>query len=140
MTRRPAPRPASRPRAKPARRAWRPSPPALVATFERATARLPGIERRKMFGYPAVFARGRMVAGLMRERMVMRLAEPERTRFLAQPGAIPFVAMGRTMREWVVIPRAVLASPRALAGWLAKALAQTRALPPKPARGARRRR
>jgi TfoX/Sxy family transcriptional regulator of competence genes len=87
-----------------------------------------------MFGYPAVFVGGRMFAGLFQDGMVLRLGDADRARFLALPGAIPFVAMGRQMKEWVVVPPTVLRSPRALASWLGKALARTRALPPKAAR------
>lgn len=121
-------------------RAWRPSPPALVRAFERATRSLGGAEHRKMFGYPAAFVGGRMFAGLFQDGMVLRLGDEDRARFLGLPGATPFVAMGRQMKEWVVLPPAVLGSPRALAGWLGKALAHGRVLPPKPARATRRRR
>ena len=111
---------------------WPPSPPTLVRTFERAVQSFRGAERRKMFGYPAIFVNGNMVAGLVRDRMILRLAEKERAKFLALPGAKPFVAMrGRVMKQWVVVPPTLLTSDPALTAWLRKALAHGRSLPVK---------
>ena len=114
---------------------WPPASPANVRAFARATGRLRGVEARKMFGYPAVFVNGNMIAGLVRDRMVIRLAADDRQRFLALPGATPFVAMkGRVMKQWAVVPPAMMKSPARLGRWLARALAHGRALPPKPVR------
>lgn len=114
---------------------WQPSPPALVRTFEEAVQSLSGAERRKMFGYPAIFANGNMFAGLMRDSMVLRLREEDRRQFLELPGATPFVAMaGRVMKQWVVVPPAMLQSKPQLQAWLGKALAHARSLPPKAAK------
>ena len=114
---------------------WPPAPAANVAAFTRATARLRGVESRKMFGYPAVFVNGNMIAGLVRDRMVIRLDAVDRERFLALPGATPFVAMkGRVMKQWAVVPPTMLKRPAALRGWLSRALAHGRTLPPKPER------
>ncbi len=110
-----------------------PSPPALVTAFGLATGRLRGGEARKMFGYPAVFVSGNMIAGLVRDRMVIRLAADDRERFLALPGAAPFIAMkGRVMKQWAVVPPGMVRSPARLGRWLARALAHGRSLPPKP--------
>jgi TfoX/Sxy family transcriptional regulator of competence genes len=88
-----------------------------------------------MFGYPAVFVNGNMIAGLVRDRMVIRLAADDRERFLALPGAAPFIAMkGRLMKQWAVVPPAMVKSPARLGRWLARALAHGRSLPPKPVR------
>ena len=115
-----------------AERKWRPSPPALVAAFERAARGMRAAEQRKMFGYPAVFVNGNMFAGLVRDTMILRLGETDRTKLLALPGARHFVAMGgRRMKEWMVVPSVVLKSPPRLKSWLGKALARSRALPPK---------
>jgi len=112
---------------------WPPAPPANVRTFIRATARLRGVEARKMFGYPAVFVKGHMIAGLVRDRMVIRLGDADRARFLALPGAAPFVAMkGRVMKQWAVVPPAMLSQPARLGRWLTRALSYGRRLPPKP--------
>lgn len=111
-----------------------PSPPPLVRSFEAAVRALPGTTSRKMFGYPAIFLRGRMVAGLVGDRMIVRLGERDRARLLAVAGAEPFVAMGRSMRQWVVVPALTAAAPARLRPWLRRALSHTRSLRPKPAR------
>jgi TfoX/Sxy family transcriptional regulator of competence genes len=112
-----------------------PSPPRLVAAFEGAVKSVRGTEQRKMFGYPAVFVNGNMFAGLVRDRMVIRLGERDRERFLALPGAKPFIAMkGRVMKQWAVVPPAMTSSPPRLKAWLRRALAHGRALPAKAAR------
>jgi TfoX/Sxy family transcriptional regulator of competence genes len=111
-----------------------PSPPGLVRIFDRAVRPLAGTTRRKMFGYPALCVRGNMFAGLVRDRMILRLGEEDRRRFLEREGATPFVAMGRPMKQWAVVPPALVESPARLRPWLRRALAHGRALPPKPAR------
>lgn len=50
--------------------AKKPSPPRLVRAFEAAVRPFTGTTQRKMFGYPAIFLRGNMVAGLVRDRMI----------------------------------------------------------------------
>jgi TfoX/Sxy family transcriptional regulator of competence genes len=111
---------------------WPPAPAANVAAFTRATARLRGVRRSQMFGYPAVFVNGNMIAGLVRDRMVIRLGAADRETFLGLPGAEPFVAMkGRVMKQWALVPPPMLKSPARLGRWLARALAHGRALPPK---------
>jgi hypothetical protein len=75
--------------------AKKPSPPRLVRAFEAAVRPFTGTTQRKMFGYPAIFLRGNMVAGLVRDRMILRLSDRDRERFLALEGAEPFIRAGR---------------------------------------------
>jgi len=119
---------------------WPPAPASNVEAFTRAAARLRRVEARKMFGYPAAFVNGHMIAGLVRDRMVIRLGEKDRKRFLALPGATPFIAMkGRVMKQWAVVPPSMMKSPAHLGRWLTRALAHGRSLTPKVKRhGARR--
>jgi TfoX/Sxy family transcriptional regulator of competence genes len=85
-----------------------------------------------MFGYPAIFLRGNMIAGLVRERMILRLGDEDRAAFLALRGATPFIAMrGRVMKQWAVVPPSMLKSGATLRRWLSRALAHGRTLPPK---------
>jgi TfoX/Sxy family transcriptional regulator of competence genes len=109
-----------------------PSPPGLVRAFDAAVDSLRGVERRKMFGYPAIFLRGNMVAGLVRDRMILRLGEKDRAAFLAIQGATPFIAMrGRVMKQWAVVPSSMLKSRARIARWLRRASAHAKTLPPK---------
>ena len=109
-----------------------PSPPALVSAFDRAATPLRGTERRKMFGYPAIFVNGNMFAGLVGDRMIFRLGENDRAKFLGLRGAAPFVAMGgRVMKQWVVVPPALVKSGVQLRAWLRRARIHGRSLPSK---------
>ena len=47
-----------------------PSPPELIERLARLAAAIAGVEQRKMFGYPALFLNGNMVAGLFGNAVV----------------------------------------------------------------------
>jgi TfoX/Sxy family transcriptional regulator of competence genes len=106
-----------------------------VRAFENAARSVSGVEQRKMFGYPAVFVNGNMFAGLVRDKMILRLGMADVKKFLELPGATPFIAMGgRRMKQWVVVTTAMLKSQQALKPWLSRALAHGRSLPAKVSR------
>lgn len=113
----------------------RPAPAALIEQFARATADLPKIESRKMFGYPAVFLNGNMVAGLFQDKMIVRLSEDDREALAAIPGAARFEPMpGRPMREYMVLPSSIVDAPAKSREWLERARAFVATLPAKSAR------
>jgi len=114
-------------------RKWKSAPREAVAAFETATSGLSGAEPRKMFGYPCVFAKGNMFAGLHEAGMVLRLPDAQRAEFLRLKGAKQFEPMpGRVMREYVVAPKALLDSQGRLRTWVEKSLAYVSSLPAKP--------
>ena len=97
----------------------------------RATAPMPGIAPRKMFGCPCAFINGQRFAGLFEDTLFVRLAEADRAALLQQPGARLFDPMqGRPMKEYVVVPSALHASEAELAEWLKKAAGYVQTLPP----------
>ena len=110
--------------------AWTKAPQGLVELFAESLPDDPRIERRKMFGYPAIFVGGNMCAGLFQDRMFARLAPADAD---ALPGgAQPFEPMpGRPMKGYALIPDDILADEDRLTATLAKAVAFTAALPPK---------
>ncbi len=111
---------------------WRPAPDQLKQVFEKAIQSFPEAEPRKVFGYPAAVVNGHMFAGLHQEDMILRLGEADRAQLLKCPGAKLFEPMpGRPMREYVVVPPAILKSATQLNDWIEKALSYTRSLPPK---------
>jgi TfoX/Sxy family transcriptional regulator of competence genes len=110
---------------------WKKSPPALIATFDAAIAGKPGVERRQMFGYPCAFLNRNMLSGLFEDQMMVRLSEADRTRAVVEAGARPFAPGGRPMREYVVLPPAIVADKRALGVWLKRAIAYVETLPAK---------
>ena len=112
---------------------WKPAPREAVKAFEAATSDLPGAEPRKMFGYSCVFAKGSMFSGLHEAGMLLRLPDEKRAEFLRLKGAKQFEPMpGRLMREYVVVPKALLKAPGELRPWVEKSLAFVSSLPAKP--------
>jgi TfoX/Sxy family transcriptional regulator of competence genes len=115
------------------------APDELVELFDSILPTAPSIERRKMFGQPCAFVNGNMFTGLHGPRMVLRLPEERRREFLTIEGATLFEPMpGRPMKEYVVIPEAVLKDGRVLRDWLDQAFLSAAALPvkePKPRGG-----
>ena len=93
---------------------WKKAPPELVALFDAVLSAEPRAERRAMFGYPAAFVNGNMVTGLHQDDWMVRLAEPDRAELIAMGGRTFEPMPGRPMREYVVLPQAVLRERRAL--------------------------
>jgi TfoX/Sxy family transcriptional regulator of competence genes len=117
------------------KKTWRKSSPELIAIFESLAPGDPAVQERKMFGWPARFINGNMFAGLHEESMILRLSEEDRRAFLALKSAAIFESMpGRPMREYVVVPTAMLQKKAELEKWAAKALTYGSSLPPKAAR------
>lgn len=107
------------------------SPQWLVQLFDEALSETPA-ERRQMFGYPCGFSNGQLFCGLFASSMFVRLAEADRAALLAVEGARAFDPMGgRPMREYVVLPAALLEEPARLRDWVSRAAAYAAALPPK---------
>ena len=112
--------------------AWDKSPPWLIELFAVSLPDRPGVERRRMFGYPVAFANGNMFAGLFGEVAFARLPPGERAELEAAYGAVVFEpAPGRPMRAYLVFPDAVLEDEALFARLLDQAYAFTTALPPK---------
>jgi TfoX/Sxy family transcriptional regulator of competence genes len=115
------------------------SPPELIARFHAVTDDLPGVEHRKMFGYPAVFVGGNLVSGLYESSWFVRLDEPRQAELLAVAGAGPVEIMpGRAMAGYVSLPPAMVSDDRAISHWLDRAIAFGRTLPAKERTTSRR--
>jgi TfoX/Sxy family transcriptional regulator of competence genes len=108
------------------------SSPELIARFDATAARFPEAERRKMFGYPALFVGGNLVTGLFAEKWMIRLADSDREALLALPGATPFDPMGgKPMKGYATLPDEVVADDAALGDWVRRAIAYGQTLPAK---------
>lgn len=107
------------------------APSEVVEAFRSAVQRIPDVQPRQMFGYPAAFTNTLMFACVFRDAIVLRLSDADRE-VLRREGGRPFEPMpGRPMREYLAVPAAVRESPPALTSWMTKAHAHTRTLPPK---------
>jgi hypothetical protein len=110
---------------------WRKPSEELTRTFAEVTPGPPATPR-KMFGFPAAFINGNMFMGLHQEDMVLRLPDDARTELLRTNGARTFEPMpGRPMREYVVVPPALLKDRTKLSAWARRALDYCSLLPPK---------
>ncbi len=111
---------------------WEKSPEHLVQLLDRVLPDAPNIERRKMFGYPCAFINGNMFAGLFAAQMFVRLPAEERLSMVADQGAKPLEPMpGRPMKDYIVVPPALLTHETALKALVARALTFGKSLPPK---------
>ncbi len=107
------------------------APAELVALFERISPpEGDGVEHRRQFGYPCCFVNGNMFMGVFGEDVMLRLSDADRAEFLKRPGASLFEPMpGRPMKEYVLVPRAMLNDGPEMRGLVAKSLAYARSLP-----------
>jgi TfoX/Sxy family transcriptional regulator of competence genes len=116
------------------------APPELIDAFADLASGLSGIEQRKMFGFPALFINGNMFAGLMGDRMALRLGDADRRRLIAAGEAVPSVVRGREMREWVALDPEIVNKKAAAGALLEQARLHTEAMPPKTAKSSKAKR
>lgn len=116
---------------------WQPPDPAVIAAFAAALPDRLLVERRKMFGCPCAFVNGNMFAGVHEANLLVRLPPAQREELLTQGGR-PFAPMGRTMKEYVMLPQETINQPQVLAGWLAAGFDYAASLPPKQPKPPRR--
>jgi len=111
---------------------WKKNSPVTVARIEEALRGIP-VTKKLMFGCPSWFAGDAMCCGVHDDHLFLRLAEQDREQLLAQwPDARRFEPLpGRVMREYVVLPPALLESGVTLREWLARSFAYASSLPPK---------
>ena len=116
-------------------KAWKKTSPELVAVFDKALPESPSVTRRPMFGYASAFVNGKMFAGTFQDAIVVRLAESDRVALLKIKGATPFEPMGRPMKEYVVVPASIIATPKALGAWIERGHRYALGLPAKGTTG-----
>ena len=108
------------------------SPTELIALFDSLSPQGGDIERRQMFGFPALFVAGNMAIGLHQDDFILRLPDAARERFIKLTGGSVFQPQpGRIMREYVVASKALKQTPAALAKWVEEAVTYARSLQPK---------
>jgi TfoX/Sxy family transcriptional regulator of competence genes len=115
-------------------RKWKKAPAELVQLFESEVARLGVAQVKKMFGYPAGFVNGNMLAGVFEDSIMFRLGEPELQRFMQSGHGKQFEPMpGRIMKEYVATAPEALRDLELVRYWLEQALAHTSQREPKSA-------
>jgi TfoX/Sxy family transcriptional regulator of competence genes len=91
----------------------------------------PRVEIKPMFGNLGAFVNGNMFMGLFGPDVGVKLNDPDRGRLLTEPGAGPFGPEERPMAGYVTLPASWRSVPKKAGPWVAKALDQISALPPK---------
>ena len=119
--------------------AWVKVPPENHPIFHAALPRDLRVETLNMFGGVAAKVNGHIFAGLFGRSTMVWLAEPERARALALPGAAMFDPMGdgRARSDKVMLPERMMRDPAALRSWIARAFRAAAALPPKATKPAK---
>jgi TfoX/Sxy family transcriptional regulator of competence genes len=111
---------------------WHKSPDELVQAFDHCLPIVAGVQRKAMFGYPCAFVNGHLFCGLHQDGVIVRLSETRRNALVAK-GASVFEPMpGRAMKEYVVVPAAIVADREKLRALLSDALAHASSLTPRP--------
>jgi TfoX/Sxy family transcriptional regulator of competence genes len=92
----------------------------------------PHVRVRKMFGHPAAFANGNLCVGTFGRQLFVRLAEADAAVLSKVPGVRAFEPMpGRPMKQYFVLPPALLDTPAVARKWVARSIDYTLSLPPK---------
>lgn len=90
----------------------------------------PAFSERKMFGGLCFMLHGNMCAGVVGERLMLRLGEQASEVALQEPNVSPMDFTGKPMKSMVYVDPDAL-SGAALARWVGQAAAFARSLPPK---------
>ena len=111
---------------------FRPAPEWIKELFANVIRGVPEAEPRKMFGYPCAFVNGQMLCGVFADRLMLRLSQEDRAKFLKIKDTKLFEPMpGRAMKEYVEAPPEMLKKEAELRKWLKRGLAYAKTLPPK---------
>ena len=112
--------------------AFRKSPPGLIARFDELAQLAGDTDRKLMFGYPVCVLRGNLFMGLHEDSLILRLAEADRAEFLGRYDARLFEPMpGRPMKEYIVVPPALVDDDAAIGEWVRKSRTCAEQLPAK---------
>jgi TfoX/Sxy family transcriptional regulator of competence genes len=107
-------------------------------TFDEDLARrlrtlLPRAEEKSMFGGIGLMEHGRMVAGVLRNDLIVRVPPEETEKWLTGPGVLPMMA-GRRMKGWVKVAGRTLRDDDRLSEWVRRSQAVAKGLGPKAQR------
>ncbi len=106
----------------------------LNAKLEASTVGLTGISRKRVFGRNTFFVDGKLFALVWREgRIGLKLPDAStHAELAAVPGVTPWVAWGRPMNGWLLVPAAMHQASAELAGWVKRSSEAVRVAAPAP--------
>src|SRR3954468_3109720 len=103
----------------------------LAARIRDALARRKNIEERKMFGCVCFLINGNALAGVWKDRLIVRVGSDEGEAALREPHVRAFDITGRPVRKWVAVEPEGVRDDDQLRGWIERALKFVRKLPAK---------
>jgi hypothetical protein len=103
----------------------------LAARIRDALARKKGIDEKKMFGCVCFFLNGNALAGVWKDRLIVRLGPEEGEAALREPHVRAFDITGRPMRKWVAVEPEGIEDDDQLKDWIERALKFVKTLPKK---------
>jgi TfoX/Sxy family transcriptional regulator of competence genes len=89
------------------------------------------VTERRMFGGVAFMVSGNMLCAVGAEHLMVRVGPTLYEAALRRPHARPMRFTGRTLRGYITVAPSGYSSARALADWIATAIAFVTTLPPK---------
>lgn len=88
-------------------------------------------EEKSLFGGIGFLIHGNMACGVNKQDLIVRLGEADFDEALKKPGVRIFDFSGRPMKGWIMVSSSGYASDKQLQGWIDKAVAHAKSLPPK---------
>ncbi len=103
----------------------------LACRVAEALAGVEGVVEKKMFGGMAFMVKGNMAAGILGDRLMVRVGADGYEEALSEPHCGPMDFTGRPMRGFVVVEAEGIASDGELSDWVDRGVGFALTLPPK---------
>ncbi|MCU0615310.1 MAG: TfoX/Sxy family protein [Desulfobacterales bacterium] len=91
----------------------------------------PGFDEKKMFGGICFLLFGKMVCGIIKDNLIVRVGAANYDAALKMPHTKKFDITGKALTGWVMVLTEALDSDEKLNGWVQKAVIFVRTLPVK---------
>ncbi len=102
---------------------------AVAERIRKVLGQRAGLTERKMFGGLGFLVRGKVVIGVMGDKVLTRVVQADHAKTVKPPHIKPMVMGGRESRGWLFVTGPSVASPAGLRKWIAageRAIAETR--------------
>jgi TfoX/Sxy family transcriptional regulator of competence genes len=99
--------------------------------IRKLVSRWKNTDAKKMFGGVCHLLNGKMVCGVYKDYLILRLGEKESAKALKQSYTRPFDITGKPMKGWVMVEERGFKTDEKLKSWLIKARTFVKTLPPK---------
>jgi TfoX/Sxy family transcriptional regulator of competence genes len=103
----------------------------LAARIRDALARKKGIEEKKMFGCVCFLLNGNALAGVWKDRLIVRLGPDEAEAALRESHVRQFDITGKPMRNWIAVEPEGVEDDEQLKDWIQRATKFVGKLPKK---------